>query len=205
MPSYASFTGADVSSAISELEGVFGGTSVNYGRSIMLPEWIQTLASVAAIVSFVAAIIGAIYFFNAAREAKATGFKKKMFSLVNFRVYFSSGILRFLWMFATLFLIILGVGYMFEEFWVGLMIAVGFPILIRLVYEMLYLFFSMRDELVKINLNLTSDKGGKKAAVHTPAEAAYVPHPAAQKKVCPGCGEPVEGDQAFCYNCGTRL
>jgi len=151
---------------------------------------IGTIIIVVAVITIIASIALAIDFLNRKRYEQST-WKPSinwLFRLVNFDLYLSSGISKFFYIWLTLIAIIGGIAVMFigEEgsFWVGLAVMVAGPLVIRLVFEMTYIMFSIREQLVAANRTLTDIKFGNKSA-GAPSAPVYPAAPAPVRPVAP--------------------
>lgn len=149
----------------------------------------------ALIIGLVAAIAGAIFFLNRKRYEKSvwSPVKNWFFRLFNFDMYVFSAISKFLYMFFTIFVIVLAFGAMFNEgFGPGLVLLIVMPIVVRLIFEGIYLFFGIRDQLSSVNRTLLDIKQGKGAdAFAAPARpAAPAPAPAPVRPVAPAPAAP---------------
>lgn len=161
---------------ISDLFSAFG----NVGES----------AVAALIIGLIAAIVGAIFFLNRKRYEKSvwSPVKNWFFRLFNFDMYVSSAITKFMYMFFTIFVIVLAFGVMFNEgFGPGLVLLIVMPIVVRLIFEAIYLFFGIRDQLSSVNRTLLDIKQGKGPdAFAAPARpVAPAPAPAPVRPVAP--------------------
>jgi hypothetical protein len=158
---------------------------------------------VVAIISLLLAVIAAIalvmYYTSTDYGKKMQGSGRTLYRLVNFDIYLMPFIVRFLYLFFTIFSLIMGVYMMFQDidkaFLMGLLTMVGGVILVRLIFEAIYLIFSFRELLYKISKN-TAD-----SAVAAAPEA----HERPVITECPDCGTSVKPGQAFCVNCGKKL
>ena len=184
----------------------------------------------ALIIGLVAAIAGAIFFLNRKRYENSvwSPVKNWFFRLFNFDMYVFSAISKFLYMFFTIFVIVLAFGAMFNEgFGPGLVLLIVMPIVVRLIFEGVYLFFGIRDQLSSVNRTLLDIKQGKGsdafAAPARPVAPAAAPRPAAPmgaapqqpvrpvapapaaRRFCPKCGAEVKSGAPFCTNCGAKM
>lgn len=157
-------------------------------------------AVAALIIGLIAAIVGAIFFLNRKRYENSvwSPVKNWFFRLVNFDMYVFSAISKFLYMFFTVFVIVLSLVGMFQEdgFLPGLLMLVILPIAVRLIFEGIYLFFGIRDQLSSVNRTLLDIKQGKgsdafAAPVRPAAPAAPAAAPAPVRPVAPAPAAPV--------------
>lgn len=161
-----------------------------------------TVAVVSLILAVIAAIALVMYYTSTGYGKKMKGAGRTMYRLVNFDIYLMPFIVRFLYLFFTIFAMASGVYLMFQDvdkaFLMGLFTIVCGVILVRLVFEAIYLIFSFRELLYKISRN-TADAAGR---VSEPEKREQ---PQAVITECPQCGAPVKPGQSFCVSCGRKL
>lgn len=199
-------------------------------------ENVRTGAIVALIIALIGAIALTIYFVNRKRYENSvwSPVKNWFFRLVNFDMYIFSVFAKFLYLFVTILVIIMSFVVMFQEdgFLPGLLILILGPIVVRVVNELTYILFAMRDQLSSVNRTLTDIKQGKGAEMPTayaapatpvrpaaPAPAAAparpvapapaaAPRPAAPMGAAPQQPRPVAPQAAprrFCPKCGAEV
>lgn len=156
-------------------------------------------AIVAAIIGLIAGIALTIYFVNRKRYENSVWNPTKnwFFRLVNFDMYIFSVFAKFMYLFTTVFTIVMSFVLMFQEdmFLPGLIMLFVGPIVIRVINELTYILFAMRDQLSSVNRTLTDIKQGKgpdtfaapaaPAAPVRPAPAAAPARPVAPAPAAP--------------------
>ena len=167
------------------------------------------------IISAVIALVMAIYFLSRRRYEESSNRPglHGLFRFFNFDMYVFSTIMKFLYMFATVYTIIMSFVAMFQDdgFLTGLLMLVIGPAVVRLIYELIYILFAIRDHLASAHrtlLDIKHSTAGYESA--RPARSAYAEPPryAPQpepRRFCPKCGREVKSGAPFCSNCGTRM
>ena len=144
---------------------------------------VKTGAIVALVIALIGAIALTIYFVNRKRYENSvwSPVKNWFFRLVNFDMYIFSVFAKFLYLFVTIMVIVLSFVVMFQEdgFLAGLLMLILGPIVVRVVNELTYILFAMRDQLSSVNRTLTDIKQGKGAEMPTAYAAPTRPAPAA--------------------------
>lgn len=173
------------------------------------------------IISAVIALGLAIYFLSRKRY-ESSRWKPGLhglFRFVNFDMYIFSVVQKYLYLFLTVLTVIASFVIMFQDdgFVTGLMVLIIGPIAVRLIYELMYIIFAMRDLLASANrtlLDIKQDGAGsgnahpfrRDAATESPAAPRPAPQPApAARRFCPKCGKELKNGASFCSNCGTRM
>ena len=109
-----------------------------------------------SIIGLVLALIGtvvvAVLLFGSQKRSRYSGFMLKLFSHVNFENYIIPLILKFLYVFSALFVIISGFITMISgSFFGGLLSMILGPVAVRLVYELIMMLFSIHDGIMETN------------------------------------------------------
>lgn len=202
--------------------GNYGYGSGNYSNVSNTVSRIENAMLAVTIISAVIALALAIYFLSRRRyeQSRCKPGLHGLFRFVNFDMYIFSSVQKFLYLFLTVFVIITSFVIMFQDdgFTSGLMTLIIGPIVVRLVYELLYIVFAIRDHLASVNRTLLDIKQGGagseplqtyRSAYADPARPANpAPRPAPQpavRRFCPKCGKEVKNGVPFCSNCGTRM
>lgn len=176
-----------------------------YSVNSMSPAAIAFAGSVGLIViiailllSFGGALALSIIFFSRKRYENSVGRPALnwFFRFLNFDMFIFSTIAKFCYMFITILMMLLSLVVIFTGQVVGGLVAfIASPVLVRIIYELVYIVFGMRDQLASINLTLLEMKksgsamGGVPAA---PAPAAPVaPAPVAPVPAAPVAPAPV--------------
>jgi hypothetical protein len=104
------------------------------------------------VVALIGTILAAVYLFGPKKRARLSGFMLKVYSHVNFEHYIIPVILKFLYVFTGLFLIINGLITMFSSsFFAGLLMMILGPLAVRVVYELIMMLFSIHDGIRETN------------------------------------------------------
>lgn len=188
----------------------------NYGYVTNTVSRLGTAMLAVTIISALIALIMAACLLPRRRyeESRQTGLHG-LFRFVNFDMYIFSTIQKVLYLFSTIFIIISSFVIMFQDggFFAGLATLIIGPIVVRLVNELLYIIFAIRDNLVSIKDSLLDIKQvgngfgtsqTYRSASPRPANPEPRPAPAASR-FCPNCGKEVKNGAPFCTNCGNKM
>lgn len=135
-----------------------------------------TWYAIGAVLALIGAVIVAIVFIRSENRVYYTGWMKRVSVHVNFERYIIPLILKFLYVFSVLAVIINGIITIFTtSFWMGLMMAVLGPIAVRLVYELIMMLFSIRDGIMETNRLLQNGVGPARRAASRPPQAPQAP------------------------------
>jgi len=122
----------------------------------------------------------------------------KAHDIVNFKSLLIDKLIKVLYIFSTCFVVLFAIFELFAglPFLWFLILLIGGPILIRLLYESFMLFVLLTQNVIEINRKL----GG------SPAEPEAPEVPAVPRMIfCTQCGTQFDASQGVCPNCGTRL
>ena len=111
-----------------------------------------TLLTVAQALALAGAIIAAVLFISPKRRGAYRGFWRKVSEHVNFDRFLLSSILKFLYVFSTLSAFIYGAIQLFTgAFLAGLLMMIAAPLGLRVLFELLMLLMSIREEAGETN------------------------------------------------------
>lgn len=182
-------------------------------------------SSVLTILSVILALAGTICMFIMILPEKArpglNPFLKYIHDLFNFKVLWLEQILKFIYTFTTLLVLVFGflcfiIGpfYDSELMTAGLTIMIGGPIAIRIIYESFMLFIILVRNSNSINRKMGKEAEAEKLDYSAPAPryAAPVSQPVeaapAQEEpsvFCPFCGTKQSAENNNCIQCGQRI
>jgi len=206
-------------SSYSDLYGSYGMYNTLYGiSSIIVP---------ALIISFILALLVAIFFLPKRNRGKFSPFLTKVYNFLNFNVYWITWILKVFFMTLSIFLLVMGVYVMFAlNFWAGLVLILSI-LLVRVVYEGMYAILSIRDNVEEMNRRQGGYAGNYNDNPHPQPEsprprsnfrefAQNGPQRPEQSQQEAPVTEPLSVDQikteetpsespAVCANCGAEL
>ena len=158
---------------------------------------------VTLILSLIGAVLLLVLFLPRKNANRFTGFAGHLYHFLNFHSFWISPILKILCMTLMGMLILSGLYVMVAiSFFTGLLM-IALAAVVRLIYEMGYLFYSMREQLVRSNDYLRKIAGEPAPEPPAPPQPAY--QPSVQPKVCPNCGKQLNASSAFCSACGTKV
>ena len=173
------------------------------------------------VVGLLTGIILAAVFLPARNRGKYTGAAKWFYDFLNFNKYWISSIVKVIFIILTVMGVLGGLIILFIEPMIGLPMILG-TIGLRLLFEMMVLFISMRDNLAQINDTLSAKLRGDENAAPGNTAGAVVPPaprepitptpapPAAPKapqgtRKCANCGKVSGRENDYCPGCGNPI
>ena len=180
--------------------------------------WPTICIVLGVILGIVGTIVSFILIVPDKRRNGLNKFFKFLHDLFNFKFLTLEKIMQAFYIFSTLFVIVYGFFYLFtfvEDFrgnvswvgWVGLLMILFGPVLIRLAYEMLMMFIILVKNTNQINNKLgTSYAEDNNQAAAPMAQQTYAA-PEAQPYVAPVAqpqAAPVQTNSWFCTQCGFQ-
>ncbi len=115
--------------------------------------------AVVFVLSIIAAVVMAAVFLPKSKQDSYTGFLKELYDFLHFKKFWLPSLIRFIYLFIFCYAIIGGLYMMFAvNFFAGLGIMIGTPLVSRLIIEGLFILYSIRDELVRIRQHLEGEK-----------------------------------------------
>jgi hypothetical protein len=83
-------------------------------------------------------------------------------------------------------------------------------VVVRLVYELIMVLLSIRENTAQLNDNILRMSGPPQSQGFAPPVPPVFPAAPAESSApapiqCPGCGTPNAPGSAFCIKCGTKL
>lgn len=174
---------------------------------------VTVFAVIAAILAIGATVVAFILLLPEKKRPKLNKFLGTVADILNFKHLFVEKILKAIYVFATAFAIIFGFLMLFSfvryDYWgysgvhwygyQGLIIMIGGPIVIRIVYEILMMFILLVKNTIEINKKLSAANAAPCESTDAPAPAAE-PAPEPEPEPAP---EP-EPLYRYCTVCGTR-
>lgn len=166
--------------------------------------------AVLSILAFIAAVVCTVLLMTLVtpekRRAKLNAFFKAVADICNFKGLLLEYVVRALYIFLTIFTILIGFFTLFEEPLGGLVLMVLGPVMIRVMFEFTMMFILLVKNVIQLN-NKTPGKAADPmkldisaavAEVKTEAPAA----PAAEPKMvfCSQCGTQYDASKGGCPN-----
>ena len=184
----------------------------------------SAFAIIALVMALAATVLAFIFIVPEKKGGRKNVFAKFLHDTVNFKYLIVEKILQAFYILLTAYAIILGflMLFSFQRYWGeihwnggrGLIIMIGGPIAIRLVYEFMMMFILLVKNVIQINSKLKAADNAKAADVFAIPELKVEKEEVVEEVVeeaapqagafCPSCGTKVEGG-AFCPKCGTKL
>ena len=146
---------------------------------------IQIVAIVSLVLAVVGAILTFIFIMPAKKRASLPKFLQVLHDIFTFKGLMIEAILRFLYVFYTLFCIVAGLLMLFgvevrgykvpaeDTFQVGLLLMILGPIILRLAFELLMLAVLLVKNVIEINKKLSKKTGETKAPAAPSVAAKY--------------------------------
>ena len=172
----------------------------------------EELASVPFILALIGTILLSIFVIPEKRRSSLNGFFKAIADICNFKQLIIEKILKFLYTFLSLFIIVMGLFIMFSGYdgmaLSGLLTMILGPVIIRIAYELIMMTVLLVKNVIDINKKLTKDSTKEVQAPVVNAPVAETPSDSNQNDVCycSNYGTAIESQDAdFCGNCGQKL
>lgn len=123
-------------------------------------------------IAVVATILAFIFLVPEKRREKMNAFGRFLHDTVNFKYLLVEKILQALYIFATVYIFLLGFSLLFQSYfgrwmgWNGLLLMILGPIVIRLVYELVMMGVLMLKHVIMINKKLKDQNAGSGKSEH---------------------------------------
>ena len=114
------------------------------------------------VLAVVLTILAFIFIVPEKRRAKLNAFGKFLHDTCNFNYLLIEKLLQALYIFLTVFSILTGVYTLFQSFGMGLLMMIGLPLLIRLIYEFLMMTVLLLKHVIMIDNKLKNQNTGDK-------------------------------------------
>ncbi len=164
---------------------------------------INTISIVLAVIGLVLGIVLLFVFLPAKNRGRYSGGAKWLYDFLNFNRYWLSSIIKVLYIAATVVCVVGGFIALFISPLTGLIMLVS-VVGIRLVYELIMILLSIRENTAQLNDTMLRMAGGIPAAPYAPPVPPVMPR-APAPKVCANCGAENAPGSAFCIKCGSKL
>ena len=114
------------------------------------------------VLAVVLTVLAFIFIVPENRRAKLNAFGKFLHDTCNFNYLLIEKLLQALYIFLTVFSILTGVYTLFQSFGMGLLMMIGLPLLIRLIYEFLMMTVLLLKHVIMIDNKLKNQNTGDK-------------------------------------------
>ncbi len=192
-------------------------------------------AVVGSVVGFIVTIVLVVllYMFVLPKDKRESlnPFLKIVHDILNLKGLLIETVLRFLYVFISVYFVVMGIVTFFTSPIAGLGMLIFAPIITRLIFEGMMLVILLVKNVIEINNKLKGNGSNAQETIQFGlSEAVEVPKTEKKseeeqssanifsamtqqaqnnseeaKKVCPNCGAEEEADSAFCTRCGTKL
>lgn len=134
---------------------------------------------VGTILALIGAVAAAFVFIRSENRSRYTGWMKRVATHVNFERYIIPLILKFMYVFTVLLVFLNGLITIFTvSFWSGLLMAVIGPIVVRMVYELIMMLFSIHNGIMETNRLLRGGAQPGQGAPRTSNRPMHAPQDA---------------------------
>ena len=173
---------------------------------------------ISIIIALVCAILCFVMVLPESKRHTLNKFFRVVADIFNFKHLLLEVILKFLYVFTTIFVIVMGFFMMFMQEYgqslalVGFLVMILGPVALRITYEFLIMAILLVKNTIEINKKL-SYPAKNKVVEEIPVQyteneytAPVYEDSAEEINICKNCGAPiVSDDSAFCANCGYKL
>ena len=163
-----------------------------------------------AIIALIATIVICIAVLPTRRREKMGGFGKFLHGVFNFHSLLIEKILKFCYIFATFYVIVYGLINIFNfndstyVGWVGIIIMILGPIVIRIFYEFLMMFILLVRNVIEIRNKLYSADSKKKLERAMGCTPEDIQSEAPSPKIEKPADDKKPADLGFCIYCGAQ-
>ncbi len=182
------------------------GNILDYGYDYFSSfQTMNTITIVLAIIGLILGIVLLFVFLPAKNRGRYTGGAKWLYDFLNFNRYWLSSIIKVLYIAATVVCVVGGFIALFISPLTGLIMLVS-VVGIRLVYELIMILLSIRENTAQLNDTMLRMAGGLPVQnqPYAPPAPPFVPS-APMPKICANCGAENAPGSAFCIKCGSKL
>lgn len=173
---------------------------------------------VAVVLAIILTVLAFIFIVPEKRREKLNAFGKFLHDTCNFKYLVVEKLLQALYIFATVFFILVGFSMLFQSpygHWmggIGIVIMIVLPLVLRLVYELLMMIVILVKNVIAINNKLKDQNDGTSVSnVFTTPNMSEMRAPLKQPKAEPVQNNtpvpaPTEANKPlFCTTCGSPL
>ena len=160
----------------------------------------STWMIIGVLLALIGSVVVAVVFIRSEDRNRYTGWMKRISTHVNFERFIIPLILKFLYVFTVLTAVINGFITIFTtSVWSGLLMMILAPIVIRMVYELIMMLFSIHNGIMETNRLLRGGAQPRAGASHpyggsmrrAEGRAAQEEAPPEQSKQYPGGYDPM--------------
>lgn len=148
-----------------------------YDYPISLSNIDSEVVGIAVIASLVVAIIVYFTFLSKRNAGRFTGFVGWLYEVLNFGKLIIEALLKICYMFITLFISIISIIHMKDSFGEGLLMLIGFNVIIRICYECLLMIVMLCKNTKEINSKLKDQNNntmnGGRISYNMPPQQSY--------------------------------
>ncbi len=175
---------------------MYGLYGYEYGYHHSGPDTMAVLTTLAVILAVVGTVLLMVLVTPEKRRAGLNKFFRAVADICNFKGLLLEYIVRALYIFLTLLVIVLGFFTLFVQPVTGLLLMILGPIVVRIYHELIMMFILLVKNVIQIN-NKTPGTAADPMKIEVPAKAPKAP----EAPAAPEAEAPV---MVFCSQCGTR-
>lgn len=195
-----------------------GDNTMNISYMLGLNQ-LGAFAMVAVVLAIILTVLAFIFIVPEKRREKLNAFGKFLHDTCNFKYLVVEKLLQALYIFATIYFILIGFSMLFQSpygHWmggIGIVIMIVLPLVLRLVYELLMMIVILVKNVIAINKKLKDQNDGTSVSnLFTTPDMSEMRAPLKQPKAEPVQNNtpvhtaPTEANKPlFCTKCGTPL
>ncbi len=174
------------------------------------------IVGIAVLFAIVLTVLSGVFIMPAKKRAGMNKFFKLVHDLFNFKWLILENVLKYIYVFLTIFIILTGfftmtigaIKYDYaasELFFSGFLTMILGPVAVRIVYELLMMAILAVKNIISINNKLKNqNEDAPNDDIFAADFSEFIPEkPVTNAKFCANCGAPL-GDGEFCQNCGAK-
>ncbi len=164
------------------------------------PDTMAVLTTLAVVLAVVGTVLLMVLVTPEKRRAGLNKFFRAVADICNFKGLLLEYIVRAVYIFLTLLVIVLGFFTLFVQPVTGLLLMILGPIVVRIYHELIMMFILLVKNVIQIN-NKTPGTAADPMKIEVPAKAPAAPEAPAAPVASEAPEAPV---MVFCSQCGTR-
>lgn len=181
---------------------MYGLYGYDYGYRSSGVDTMAVLSILAVVLAVVGTVLLMILVTPEKRRAGLNKFFRGVADICNFKGLLLEYIVRALYIFLTLLVVVLGFFTLFVQPLSGLLLMILGPIVLRIYFELIMMFILLVKNVIQIN-NKIPGKAADPMKIEMPPKAPETPK-APEAPAAPVAPTAPEANMVFCAKCGTR-